>query len=135
MTNWQSWKIWENSEHMESFRCLALICVMLPDEKSNTSSERSLRMAMLFWHKLSLVLLAPTISGMKEGQCLGHSRSSIRTSTMLSLLRYTFSRSAVSFSEDVLMIKPTMYFFIPSHCSRGKVFHLVFMTASKICRA
>lgn len=38
-----------------------------------TSSLSSLRMTMLFWHSVSLVLLAPTISGMKLGQLCGHS--------------------------------------------------------------
>ena len=38
MTNWHSWKIWENSLHMLSFRCFALDCVIWPLEKSNTSS-------------------------------------------------------------------------------------------------
>lgn len=132
MTNWQSWKICENSEHMESFRCLALICVMFPEEKSNTSSESNFRMAMLFWHKLSLVLLAPTMSEMNDGQCLGHSRSRMSTRTMFNLLRYTFSLSASSLSDDVLIMSPTMYFLMPSHCSLGNVFHRVFITASKI---
>ena len=38
MTNWQSWKICENSLHIVSFKCLALACVIWPLEKSNTSS-------------------------------------------------------------------------------------------------
>lgn len=56
-----------------SLRCLALTWVIWPLEKSNTSSLSSLRIAMLFWQRLSLVRLAPTISLMKVGQCLGHS--------------------------------------------------------------
>ena len=47
--------------------------VICPLEKSNTSSLSSLRMIMLFWHRLSLVRLAPTMSLMNVGQCLGHS--------------------------------------------------------------
>lgn len=74
ITNWHNWKICENSEHMVSFRCLALVCVIWPLEKSNTSSLRSLRIAMLFWQRLSLVLLAPTMSGINDSQFLGHSR-------------------------------------------------------------
>lgn len=56
-----------------SLRCFALTWVIWPLEKSNTSSLSSLRMAMLFWQRLSLVRLAPTISLIKVGQCLGHS--------------------------------------------------------------
>lgn len=56
-----------------SLRCLALTWVIWPLEKSNTSSLSSLRMTMLFWQRLSLVRLAPTMSVMKVGQCLGHS--------------------------------------------------------------
>lgn len=56
-----------------SFRCLALTWVIWPLEKSNTSSLSSFRMTMLFWQRLSLVRLAPTMSLMKVGQCLGHS--------------------------------------------------------------
>lgn len=56
-----------------SLRCLAFTWVIWPLEKSNTSSLSSLRMIMLFWQRLSLVRLAPTISLMKVGQCLGHS--------------------------------------------------------------
>lgn len=56
-----------------SLRCLALTWVIWPLEKSKTSSLSSLRMTMLFWQRLSLVRLAPTMSLMKVGQCLGHS--------------------------------------------------------------
>lgn len=47
--------------------------VRCPIEKSNTSSDSSLRMIMLFSQRVSLVLLAPTRSGMKLGHLLGHS--------------------------------------------------------------
>lgn len=56
-----------------SLRCLAFTWVIWPLEKSKTSSLSSLRMIMLFWQRLSLVRLAPTMSLMKVGQCLGHS--------------------------------------------------------------
>jgi hypothetical protein len=36
---------------------------------------------MLFWQRLSLVLLAPTMSGTKDGQRLGHSRFRIYKGT------------------------------------------------------
>ena len=72
-TNKHNWKICENSEHMVSFKCFAFTCVICPLEKSNTSSLNSFRMIILFWHRLSLVLLAPTISGMKDCQFFGHS--------------------------------------------------------------
>jgi hypothetical protein len=37
------------------------------------------------------------------------------TRIMFSLFRYTFSLSITSASDDVLMIRPTMYFFIPEN--------------------
>ena len=73
-TYWQSVKTSENWEHMVSFKCLAFVWVIWPLEKSKTSSLRSLRMIMLFWHKDSLVLDAPMMSGMKLSQLFGHSR-------------------------------------------------------------
>lgn len=73
MTNIQRRKTCWNCEHMVSFRCLALVWVIWPVEKSNTSSDSNLRMTMLFWHIDSLVLLAPTMSGMNDCQFLGHS--------------------------------------------------------------
>lgn len=63
---------WWSSTRL-SLRCLAFTWVIWPLEKSNTSSLSSLRMIMLFWQRLSLVRLAPTMSLMKVGQCLGHS--------------------------------------------------------------
>lgn len=74
MTNWQSWKICENSLHIVSFKCFAFVWVICPLEKSKTSSDKSFKMAMLFWQRLSLVLLAPTMSPIKDSQFLGHSR-------------------------------------------------------------
>merc|ERR1719186_1510630 len=124
-----------NCEHIESFKCLALVCVICPEEKSNTSSESSLRMTMLFWQRLSLVLLAPIISGMKDSQFLGHSLFKIATKIRFNLLRYVFSFSIRSGDELVLIIRPTMYFLIPSHWFLGRTFHLVLMTDSRICRA
>lgn len=69
-------KIWQYSLLMRShlsFRCLAFTWVIWPLEKSNTSSLRSFRMIMLFWQRLSLVRLAPTMSLINVGQCFGHS--------------------------------------------------------------
>jgi len=77
ITNWQSWKILENSAHMLSFRCLAFVWVICPLEKSKTSSLRSFKIAMLFWHSDSFVLLAPTMSVTKLSQFFGHSRFKI----------------------------------------------------------
>lgn len=65
-----------------SFRCLALTWVICPLEKSNTSSLRSFRMIMLFWQRLSLVRLAPTMSLMNVGQCFGHSCFRIWTNAL-----------------------------------------------------
>lgn len=80
---WQTLKLlssWIGDVMYLSFRCLALTWVICPLEKSKTSSLSSLRMIMLFWHRLSLVRLAPTMSLMKVGQCLGHSCFRIYTS-------------------------------------------------------
>lgn len=74
ITNWQSWNICENSLHIVSFKCFAFVWVICPLEKSNTSSDKSFKIAILFWQRLSLVLLAPTISLMKDSQFFGHSR-------------------------------------------------------------
>lgn len=60
-----------------SFKCLAFTWVIWPLEKSNTSSLNSFRITILFWQRLSLVLLAPTMSLIKVGQCFGHSCFSI----------------------------------------------------------
>ena len=57
------------------------------------------------------------------------------TRIMFSLFKYVFSFSITCWSEEVLMIRPTMYFLMPSHWFLGKTFHLVLMTPSKICRA
>ncbi len=71
------WLCFQTSMQMQhtdlSFKCLALTWVIWPLEKSKTSSLSSLRMTMLFWQRLSLVRLAPTMSLIKVGQCLGHS--------------------------------------------------------------
>ena len=47
--------------------------VISPREKSNTSSLSNFRMIMLFSHSVSLVLDAPTMSGMKLCHLCGHS--------------------------------------------------------------
>ena len=94
MTNWQRVNTWiellsrewtsfhkvkapeptsENCEHIESFKCLALVWVIWPELKSNTSSLSSLRITMLFWHNDSFVFEAPMMSGMKLSQFFGHS--------------------------------------------------------------
>ncbi|TNN60462.1 hypothetical protein EYF80_029313 [Liparis tanakae] len=77
---WTSGAFWEfsytggrNGARENKLRCLAFTWVICPLEKSNTSSLSSLRMIMLFWQRLSLVRLAPTMSLMKVGQCFGHS--------------------------------------------------------------
>lgn len=71
---WLCFQLFTKMQHADlSFRCLALTWVIWPLEKSKTSSLSSLRMTMLFWQRLSLVRLAPTMSLMKVGQCLGHS--------------------------------------------------------------
>ena len=73
MTYKHNMKTCWNSEHMVSFKCLALVCVIWPELKSKTSSERSFNITMLFWHMDSFDLLAPTMSGIKDVQFLGHS--------------------------------------------------------------
>lgn len=74
ITTWSWFERFTRRRHADlSFRCLALTWVIWPLEKSKTSSLSSLRMIMLFWQRLSLVRLAPTMSLMNVGQCLGHS--------------------------------------------------------------
>ena len=105
MMNSHSWKMSEKSLLNDSLSFLALAEVISSREKSNTSSERSLRIcaramqagpsgrgvglgweagpqgvlavhtAMLFSQSDSLVLLAATMSEMNVGQACGHSWS------------------------------------------------------------
>lgn len=74
ITNKHSKKTCWNSEHIVSLRCLALVWVICPVEKSKTSSESNFKITILFWHMDSFVLLAPTMSGMNDCQFFGHSR-------------------------------------------------------------
>jgi hypothetical protein len=100
-------KISPNSAHMLCFNALVLACVICSAEKSKISSDRSLRMTMLFSQRDRDVREEATISGMKDGQSLGHACFRIWSSaynnvtaagrltctrTRLSLLRYPFSR-------------------------------------------
>ena len=62
----------ENSLHIVCFRALVFAWVICSAEKSKISSDRSLRMIMLFSHRERLVREEATISGMKEGQSFGH---------------------------------------------------------------
>ena len=57
----------EKSALNDSLSFFALALVISSREKSKTSSERSLRMIMLFSHKVSFVLLAFTMSEMNDG--------------------------------------------------------------------
>lgn len=56
-----------------------LTFVMSPLAKSNTSSLSSLRMTILFSHNVSLLLEAPTSSGMKLSHLCGHTCLTICT--------------------------------------------------------
>ena len=134
-TNWQSWNICPNSAHMLSLRCLAFICVIAPMLKSKTSSLRSFKMTILFWQRYSFVRLDITISDMKDGQFFGHSYFRIWTKIMFNFPMYTLSFSKLSAVDECFMIKPTIYFWIPSHCCRGSAFHLHLITFSSICKA
>lgn len=84
-------RTWSSSTHL-SLRCLAFTWVIWPLEKSNTSSLSSLRMIMLFWQRLSLVRLAPTMSLMKVGQCLGHSCFRIWGQSHVTILFFTLKK-------------------------------------------
>ena len=68
----QSLKISENSLHIVCLSVFVFACVICSAEKSKISSERSLRMIMLFSHSVRLVREDATISGMNDGQSLGH---------------------------------------------------------------
>lgn len=108
----------ENSLHMVLFRFFALADVIWSWEKSNTSSDRSRRITMLFSHIDRLVRHEETISLMKVGQLCGHSCFRIETRTRLSLLRK--ARSLLSFSSEFefSMMKLTMKLRIPIETSR-----------------
>lgn len=113
-TSEHSWKIDENSCVMDVFRFLALTDVIWSWEKSNTSSDNSRRIAMLFSQIERLVWHDETISLIKVGQLCGHSCFNIETRTRLSLFKN--ARSLLNFSSDFefSMIKLTMKLRIPS---------------------
>jgi hypothetical protein len=71
-TSLQSVKMSENSLHIVCFRALVLAWVICSAEKSKISSDRSLRIIILFSHNERFVREEATISGMKEGQSFGH---------------------------------------------------------------
>ena len=54
-TSLQSWKMEENSAHITVFRFLVFAEVIWSAEKSNTSSDNSLKMDILFSHMDKLV--------------------------------------------------------------------------------
>ena len=66
-------KISENSPHIWFFKFLTLAWVSCSAEKSNTSSDKSLRMTMLFSHNDKFVFDDSTSSEMNVGQLCGHS--------------------------------------------------------------
>jgi hypothetical protein len=65
-------KISPNSAHILCFNALVFACVICSAEKSKISSDRSLRMTMLFSQRDRDVREEATISGMNDGQSLGH---------------------------------------------------------------
>jgi hypothetical protein len=65
-------KISPNSAHILCFNALVFACVICSAEKSKISSDKSLRMTMLFSQRDRDVREEATISGMKDGQSLGH---------------------------------------------------------------
>ena len=70
-------KISENSPHIWFFKFFVLACVICSAEKSKISSERSLRITMLFSHNERFDFDDSTSSGMNVGQLWGHSCLSI----------------------------------------------------------
>mmetsp|Transcript_21856 Transcript_21856/g.70587 ORF Transcript_21856/g.70587 Transcript_21856/m.70587 type:complete len:202 (+) Transcript_21856:3486-4091(+) len=130
-----SWKMREKSALKDSFSFFAFIEVISSREKSNTSSESNLRMAMLFSQRVSSALEALTISEMNDGQLCGHSCLTIWTRMTLSFVMKTRSRRKTSSLDDLWMTRLTMKFLIPTCCSGGKVFHRYLMADSRICSA
>ena len=62
-------------------------------------------MIMLFWQRLSLVLLAPMMSGMKDSQFFGHSRFKIcKLITKIRQLEYFFVVNKVK-RKGVLVLR------------------------------
>ena len=57
------------------------------------------------------------------------------TRIIFNLLRYSFSVSARTGSWEVLMMSPTINFWIPSHWTLGSAFHRVLITSSRIWSA
>ena len=72
-TKWHSSWMLSNSLLSCALSMRVLLCVSSPRLKSKTSSLSRRRMCMLFSHRFSLVLEAPTSSGMKLGQRAGQS--------------------------------------------------------------
>src|SRR5215469_13570989 len=78
-----------NSSHMLCLSSFALVDVIWSAEKSNTSSDSSRKIAMLFSQIGKLLWHDETISLMKVGQLCGHSCLRMDTRTRLSLLSST----------------------------------------------
>mmetsp|Transcript_9303 Transcript_9303/g.29576 ORF Transcript_9303/g.29576 Transcript_9303/m.29576 type:complete len:265 (+) Transcript_9303:235-1029(+) len=133
-TNSHSRKISANSAFSESFIVLIFAVVMASLEKSKTSSESSLRMCMLFSHRISEVREAPQMSPMNDGQLCGHSCFRIDTSTLFIWWISVRSAVAVCSSDDSWIILFTMNPLIPARCSSGKIFHRVFIASSSASR-
>ena len=112
-TNWHSVNTSENCEHMVSLRCLALVCVICPLEKSKTSSLSNFKMIMLFWQRDSLVFEAPIMSGMKLSQFFGHSRFNIyKKKLKCTSGRITISKSNRYLNENhVQFVQISLFFF------------------------
>ena len=123
-TNWQSWKIWENSPFNDSFILLTLSVTIWSLEKSKTSSLSSFRICILFSQRISDVLDDPTRSLMNDGQFCGHSCLRISTSVRFSFPIKTLSCFIIASSDDILITFATTKFFIPSFWSFGIIFHL-----------
>ena len=87
---------------------------------------------MQFSQSVSLVLLAPTMSGMKLRHLCGQSCFRICTKMMFILARKMRSARKLRSSVQIFMIRLLMYVLIPSRCSSGRAPHLNLMTSSSI---
>lgn len=112
-TSEHNWKMDENSWVIEVFRFLAFTDVIWSCEKSNTSSDSSRRMTILFSQMERLVWQDETISLIKVGQLCGHSCFKMETRTRLSLFRKARSALRLSSDFELSMMKLTMKFRIP----------------------
>ena len=112
-TSVHNWNTSPNSPQNWFFRFRALAWVICSAEKSNTSSDKRRRMAILFSQIDKEPRDDDTISGMKFGQLCGHSCLRIWMSVVSSFPSNVRSRRRFSSSDDMLTIISTIKFRMP----------------------